>query len=285
MREQVPVDPHALAEASDEGNFHELLPELAYQRLLIVNVVYHGTVGARSGGWVLIDAGIPGSARMILNVVERRFGKGSRPAAIVLTHGHFDHVGALEELVERWEVPVYAHELEHRYLDGSESYPQPDPSVGGGLLSKLSRFYPRGPVDVGKWLEPLPADGSVPFMPGWRWVHTPGHTEGHVSFWRESDRTLITGDAFISTNQESAYAVTVQRPEIHGPPMYFTPDWSSARESVRKLAALAPELVVTGHGPALHGAEVRAALNELASKFDRIAVPEQGKYVDGGQVH
>src|SRR5690606_14203638 len=93
MREQVPVDPHALAEASDEGNFHELLPELAYQRLLIVNVVYHGTVGARSGGWVLIDAGIPGSARMILNVVERRFGKGSRPAAIVLTHGHFDHVG------------------------------------------------------------------------------------------------------------------------------------------------------------------------------------------------
>lgn len=153
------------------------------------------------------------------------------------------------------------------------------------MLSKLSRFYPRGPVDVGKWLEPLPADGSVPFMPGWRWVHTPGHTEGHVSLWRESDRTLITGDAFISTNQESAYAVTVQRPEIHGPPMYFTPDWSSARESVRKLAALAPELVVTGHGPALHGAEVRAALNELASEFDRIAVPEQGKYVDGGQVH
>lgn len=285
MREQVPVDPHALAEASDEGNFHELLPELAYQRLLIVNVVYHGMVGARSGEWVLIDAGIPGSARLILNAVERRFGKGSRPAAIVLTHGHFDHVGALEELAERWEVPVYAHELEHRYLDGSESYPKPDPSVGGGMMSKLSRFYPRGPVDVSEWLESLPADGAVPFMPGWRWVHTPGHTEGHISLWRESDRTLITGDAFISTNQESAYAVTVQRPEIHGPPMYFTPDWTSARESVRELAALAPELVVTGHGPALHGAEVRVALNKLALEFDRIAVPEQGKYVDGGQVH
>lgn len=285
MREQVPVDPHALAEASDEGNFHEILPELAYQRLLIVNVVFYGEVGARSGDWVLIDAGIPGSARMILNAVERRFGKDSRPAAIILTHGHFDHVGALEELAERWDVPVYAHERERPYLDGSNSYLPPDPSVGGGMMSKLSRFYPRGPVDLSKRLESLPADHTVPHMPGWQWIHTPGHTVGHISLWRAADHTLITGDAFISTNQESAYAVTVQRPEIHGPPMYFTPDWVSARESVRRLAALEPRLVVTGHGPALHGPEMRAALDLLARDFDRIAVPEQGEYLDRGRVH
>jgi glyoxylase-like metal-dependent hydrolase (beta-lactamase superfamily II) len=296
MREQVPVDPDARAEVSDEGSLHEATAELAYQRLLIVNVVYHGAadggstrgIGTGSTGtseWVLIDVGIPGSTRLILNAVERRFGKGSRPAAIVMTHGHFDHVGALEELAERWDVPVLVHELELPYLDGSTSYLPPDPSVGGGMMSTLSRFYPRGPVNVGQWLEPLPADGTIPFMPGWRWIHTPGHTAGHISLWHETNRALIAGDAFITTNQESAYAVTMQRPEIHGPPMYFTPDWDSARESVRLLAALEPELVITGHGPALHGSKMREALHTLARDFDRIAVPEKGRYVDDERLH
>lgn len=285
MRKQVPVDPDTLAEVSDDGSLHEATTDLAYQRLLIVNVVYLGVAGAGDGGWVLVDAGVPGSARLILNAVERRFGKESRPAAIVMTHGHFDHVGALEDLAERWRVPVFAHELEIPYLDGTSSYLPPDPSVGGGLMSTLSRFYPRGPVDVGRWLQPLPIDGSIPSMPGWRWIHTPGHTAGHIALWREWDRTLIAGDAFISTNQESAYAVTVQRPEIHGPPMYFTPDWDSARESVRRLAELEPQLVVSGHGPALHGPGMRTALDTLARDFDRIAVPEQGRYVGDERVH
>ncbi len=285
MREQVPVDPETRAEVSDEGSLHEVTADLAYQRLMIVNVVYCGAAGAESGRWVLIDTGVAGTARLILNAVERRFGKDSRPAAIVMTHGHFDHVGALEELARKWDVPVLAHERELPYLDGSTAYPPPDPSVGGGLMSRLSRFYPRGPVNAGEWLLPLPADGTIPDMPGWRWIHTPGHTAGHISLWRESDRVIIAGDAFITTNQESAYAVLVQRPEIHGPPMYFTTDWDSARESVRHLTALEPELVITGHGPALHGAGMREALHTLARDFDRIAVPEKGRYVDGGHVH
>ncbi len=66
----------------------------------------------------------------------------------------------------------------------------------------------------------LPDDGSVPEMGGWRWLHTPGHTPGHMALWREADRTVNAGDAFITTRRESAYAVTVQEPEMHGPPMY-----------------------------------------------------------------
>ena len=116
-------------------------------------------------------------------------------------------------------------------------------------------------------------------MPGWRWIHTPGHTPGHASLWRESDRTIVAGDAFITTRQESAYAVAVQRPELHGPPMYFTTDWEAARESVRRLASLEPELVITGHGRALQGAQMRAALHTLAREFDRLAVPERGRYL------
>lgn len=102
---------------------------------------------------------------------------------------------------------------------------------------------------------------------------------GHVALWRDADRTIIAGDAFITTGQESAFAVALQFPELHGPPMYYTPDWSAARMSVERLAALEPELAVTGHGPAMHGAAMRGALHTLARDFDQIAVPPQGRYV------
>jgi glyoxylase-like metal-dependent hydrolase (beta-lactamase superfamily II) len=197
-----------------------------------------------------------------------------------MTHGHFDHVGVLEDLAAEWDAPVWAHPLEKPYLDGSASYPPPDPSVGGGLMARLSPLYPRAPVNVSGRLHLLPADGSVPPMPGWRWIHTPGHAPGHVSFSRESDRTLVVGDAFVTTAQESVYAAAVQEPEMHGPPMYFTIDWEASRDSVRKLAALEPELVVTGHGRPMKGPEMRAALHKLARDFDEIARPEQGRYVE-----
>jgi glyoxylase-like metal-dependent hydrolase (beta-lactamase superfamily II) len=104
--------------------------------------------------------------------------------------------------------------------------------VGGGIMPWLAQLFPPGPIDVSRWLRVLPNDGSVPGMPGWRWLHTPGHAMGHVSLWRESDRAIVAGDAFITTRMESAYVVTVQKPEMHGPPMYFTPDFESAKRSV-----------------------------------------------------
>jgi glyoxylase-like metal-dependent hydrolase (beta-lactamase superfamily II) len=113
-------------------------------------------------------------------------------------------------------------------------------------------------------------------MPAWRWVATPGHSRGHVSLWREEDRALIVGDAFVTTRQESAYAAITREPEMHGPPAYYTPDWASARESVRRLMSLWPELVVTGHGRAMRGPQMRSALERLASEFDVIAVPKMG---------
>jgi glyoxylase-like metal-dependent hydrolase (beta-lactamase superfamily II) len=116
-------------------------------------------------------------------------------------------------------------------------------------------------------------------MVGWRWIHTPGHTPGHVSYFREADRTLIAGDAFVATRQESATAVLTQRPELHGPPAYYTSDWEAARRSVERLAALEPLRVATGHGPPLQGREMLANLHELARNFDSLAVPSRGRYV------
>ena len=70
-----------------------------------------------------------------------------------------------------------------------------------------------------------------------------------------------------------------QRPELHGPPAYFTPDWSASRRSVERLVALEPARVVTGHGPPLQGGEMLQGLRELARDFDRVAVPRRGRYV------
>lgn len=254
-------------------------PDLAYLRTGIVNLYLYGRPGAPNGSWVLIDAGLPGSAGRIFRAAKEWIGPGATPAAIILTHGHFDHVGALQALIERWDVPVYAHRLELPYLTGRSSYPPPDPTVGGGAMAALSRFYPRGPIDLSPRVQALPEDGSVPGMPEWRWLATPGHTPGHVSLFRESDRTLIAGDAFVTTKQESATAVLTQRPELHGPPAYYTQDWEAARQSVERLAALEPLRVATGHGPPLEGREMLANLHELARNFERLAVPERGRYV------
>jgi glyoxylase-like metal-dependent hydrolase (beta-lactamase superfamily II) len=285
MAEQIPLDQesradHRRLDGDNEEDAHQIAPDLIYKRLAIVNVVYYGRPGAAEGDWVLIDAGLAGTAGMIRRTAEKRFGENAQPAAIIMTHAHFDHAGALEHLVDDWDVPVYAHPLEAPYLDGSTCYPPPDPTVGGGMMAAVSSLYRRSPYNVREHLRPLPHDGSVPAMPGWRWIHTPGHTPGHASLWHESDRTLIVGDAFITTNQESATAVLTQKPEMHGPPMYFTPDWESARQSVDALAALEPELVIAGHGRPMQGEEMRLALRALARNFNEVAVPEQGRYVN-----
>jgi glyoxylase-like metal-dependent hydrolase (beta-lactamase superfamily II) len=284
MAQQIPLPPEASAlepalDAARNDRTHEVVPDVAYRRLGIVNVVFYGPSRAGDRRWALIDAGLPGTRGMIASAAAGRFGAQARPAAIIMTHGHFDHVGALADLAEEWDAPVYAHRLELPYLSGRAAYPPGDPTVGGGLMAALARLYPRGPVDVGARLQALPDDGTVPGMPGWRWIHTPGHSVGHVSLWRATDRTLIVGDAFVTTAQESAYAVAVQRAEMHGPPMYYTVEWDKARGSVQRLAELDPEVVITGHGLPMRGPEMRTALRRLASGFDRVAVPKSGRYL------
>jgi glyoxylase-like metal-dependent hydrolase (beta-lactamase superfamily II) len=230
-------------------------------------------------GWVLVDAALHGSADDVVRAAAERFGNNVSPDAIVLTHGHFDHIGAFPELFETWDVPVYAHPDEVPFLTGQRDYPEPDPTVGNGAMALMSFAYPNKASDFGSRVQPLPADGSVPAMPGWRWIHTPGHTVGHVSLFRDTDRLLIAGDAFVTTQQESLYEVIQQKQGVHGPPAYFTPDWASARQSVERLAALNPAIAATGHGTPMSGEALTSGLSDLVAHFEEVAVPDHGKYV------
>src|SRR5699024_7159388 len=115
------------------------------------------------------------------------------------------------------------------------------------MLAKISAIYPNEPINIVPYLKPLPKDGSVPEMPDWKWIHTPGHSPGHVSFFREGDSFLIAGDAFISVRQDSFYKVLMQDAEINGPQRYLTNDWDFAWESVKKLEAFITKIEITDH--------------------------------------
>jgi glyoxylase-like metal-dependent hydrolase (beta-lactamase superfamily II) len=255
----------------------EILPDLFCCTVQIVNICFVGDPDEKE--FVLVDAGMPGSAKKIISVAEDRFGTNCRPKSIILTHGHFDHVGAVIELVKHWEIPVYAHELELPFLTGKKRYPEPDPTVEGGLVAKMSPLFPNEPINLGNHVQSLPSDGKVPAMPGFRWIHTPGHSPGHVSFFREEDRALIAGDAFVTVKQDSLYKVFTQDQEINGPPRYFTTDWAAAWESVKKLQKLKPSVAITGHGLPMQGDLLRGGLQKLVSEFDRVAIPDYGRFV------
>ena len=262
-----------------EHAIEELRSDVARLRIAFVNVYFVGPPRPDTP-WALVDAGLSLGAAQILEVAAQRFGREARPSAIVLTHGHFDHIGGLEALCRVWDVPVYAHTLELPFLDGRSDYPPPDPSVGGGLMARLSPLFPERGIDIADRVRPLPSNGDVPGMPGWRWIHTPGHSPGHVSLFRAEDRTLIAGDAVTTTRQESVFSVLTQHQELNGPPAYFTIDWDQARQSVATIASLKPDLLATGHGEPMRGVSIAGPLAALARDFDHRARPRKGRYVN-----
>lgn len=216
----------------------EVTPDILLLQFTIVTACLVGS--PQSKEYVLVDTGLENSADFIRQAAAKRFGKDSRPQAIILTHGHFDHVGSVKKLASLWDVPVYAHQLEMPYITGQKDYPVGDPSVSSGMVAKMSPTFPHTSIDLGMHALALPPDGKVPGMPGWQWIHTPGHTEGHVSLFRARDRVLLAGDAFATVKQESLFSVVTQNEQISGPPAYLTTDWQAAQNSVKHLRDLAP---------------------------------------------
>ncbi|TXM99038.1 MBL fold metallo-hydrolase [Methylobacterium sp. WL64] len=241
---------------------------------IALGVVNAYCVSEPGGRWFLVDTGFPGQAQQLRRALSE-LDLRSRPEHILLTHAHFDHAGSARTLARAWGVPVYVHPLDIAYTRGRD-YPKLDPTVGGAL-AMVTRLH-RGPsaAQVGEAATPLPEDGIVPGFAGWRWLHTPGHTPGHVSLWREGDRTLIAGDACVTTDSDSFTALVTRTQRVCRPGAPTTYDWGAALKSVEVLASLHPRCLACGHGEPIVGPAAVQGLERLARTFQ---APGCGRYV------
>jgi len=226
-----------------------------------------------AGSWSLIDTAWPHSGHEIRAAAERLFGSGTRPASILLTHVHPDHSGSALELARMWEVAVHVHPDEMPLVGGGYR-PEYSNPLDRWLIVPCMRVLPARRVEhaisesgLTGVAQPLDPAGPVPGLPDWDCIPTPGHTPGHVAFFREADRVLVTGDAVLTVNLNSAWALLRRKPEVSGPPYISTWSWPAAKASVATLAELAPQVLAPGHGTPMADAATAPALRDLAERL------------------
>lgn len=248
----------------------QITPGVHWLRISIANVYFVRS----ASGWSLIDTAIPGRAGTIRAAADSLFGAGAKPDAILLTHGHYDHSGSACDLARLWNLPLYVHRSEMPFIDGKITYPLPDPSVGG-FMALLSRVFPVRKIDLQGLQRELEDGKPLPGLPDWEPIHTPGHSPGHLAFFRPSDRVLIAGDACTTVNLDSFRDLIANRQKLSRPPAPFTCDWTAAKNSVIALAALDPRIVACGHGTPLTAPDTPAKLRDFARNFP---IPAHGRY-------
>jgi glyoxylase-like metal-dependent hydrolase (beta-lactamase superfamily II) len=187
-------------------------------------------------GDVLVDAGLRIDRGRILKQLE-----GRRISAHTLTHAHLDHYGSSDQICQRLGIPMWCG------ADDAEAVEKGKMVSKGGRLVPGPRAHP-----IARQLR----EGDE--VAGFTVLHTPGHSPGHVSYWRESDRTLICGDVMWGYNP------FLMRGPIREPFGLLSPDPALNRESARRVAELEPALVCFGHGPPLRDpAKLAAAVAKL----------------------
>jgi glyoxylase-like metal-dependent hydrolase (beta-lactamase superfamily II) len=225
-----------------------------------------------ANAWVLVDAGWESDLPRIEKAAAELVGRDAAPAAIVLTHDHPDHAGAARALAERWSCRVFVHPAESAIAGGSFAamwrHAGPlDRYVILPAISALGRRRRDAMLErnsLAPVMEVLEPDGEIPYLPGWRWVHTPGHTPGHVSFFRADDGVLLSGDALVTLQVNTLAGIVRGRQGLSGPPWYTTADPVAGRASLRTLAALDPRVLAGGHGRPLTGPGTADALHRFA---------------------
>lgn len=136
---------------------------------------------------LIVDPGA--RADLIIKEIEKN---KINPTAILLTHGHLDHVGAIPELIKQYQnIPIYLCKQDSSHL-GKGSYDfQYDDFAQSGMEWFVEKML--------KPNEDLPqasnyfTDGEILFS-DWKVIHTPGHTEGSCCFYNEKEKVLLSGD-------------------------------------------------------------------------------------------
>jgi glyoxylase-like metal-dependent hydrolase (beta-lactamase superfamily II) len=198
-------------------------------------------------GDVLVDAGTRHARRRILRQLA-----GRSLAAHALTHAHPDHQGSSHAVCSALGIPLWCGELD---ADAASSGRVMERQPRHPVNWVIGRVFPGPGHPVARRLR----EGDE--VASFRVLDVPGHSAGHVAFWRESDRVLICGDVF--TNIDTLTGI----PGLHEPKPYFTPDPARNRESMRRLAVLEPALVCFGHGrPLRDPAKLRSFVETLFSR-------------------
>jgi glyoxylase-like metal-dependent hydrolase (beta-lactamase superfamily II) len=206
-----------------------------------------------SGGPLVFDCGYPWQVPTLFHSLAALGCPVQKLAAVAVTHDDFDHTGGLAELVTASSAAVIAHRLEVESLESRFWREMPRrPNAASFVLRAVTGVAyaarPKQPVTVTR-----PVEDGAEIGDGWIAVHTPGHTPGHLAFWRPSSRVLIAGDALGS----------IMRGEIRCAGDNYSVDGAEIVRSVRKLAALQPDTICFGHGPEIIGGAA-VALDRLA---------------------
>jgi deazaflavin-dependent oxidoreductase (nitroreductase family) len=221
-----------------------------------------------------VDAGWSGDQARIASPAVELCGSGDLPSLILLTHVHPDHAGSARALARAWAARVLVHPAELPIAHGDFAAMAASagpldrwvvlPLMRAAGQRRRDALIARSSLgDVASGVEP---DGAIAGLPDWRWIHSPGHTPGHVSLFRAQDRVLLSGDALLTVRVNSPSGVLLGSPGLSGPPRYTTWSWPRAIESIAGLAALEPRVVGPGHGLPAAGRDTPALVADFAGR-------------------
>jgi glyoxylase-like metal-dependent hydrolase (beta-lactamase superfamily II) len=196
-------------------------------------------------GDVLVDSRSRHAAGTVLRELE-----GATVRSHALTHAHGDHQGSSHEICETLGIPLLCGDRDADAVEDGKIRERMPPHP---VAKTYATLFAGPPHPVARRL--LEGDEVA----GFTVLDVPGHSAGHIAFWRESDRVLICGDVFNNMH------VLTGLPGLHEPPSFLSSDPARNRESMRRLAGLEPALVCFGHGrPLRDPRKLRAFVERLA---------------------
>ena len=216
---------------------------------LIPNIVANPYLIVDPDGLTLIDTGLPGSQKKILNYISGLSRSPSDLKRIIITHADMDHTGSLSALKKASGARVYASAVESEAMSKGRPSRQIKPKnfFRRLLMGVVSRFMKATPLRADEIL----SEGQVlPVLGGLHVLETPGHTAGHISLFSPSTGILFTGDSIVARGEGLVRSLQP-----------LTWDEAKADELARKQAALGACIVCSGHGP---------VVMDAASKFPKI---------------
>ena len=192
-----------------------------------IAVLPRNGVNAYLLGDVIDDAGYAPNGKKVVKALQ-----GRAVAAHAVTHAHPDHIGGSAHVCRALDVPFWC--------------PAGDAAAARAGMSVPAESRIRPLLERGSGFEPLEVARELregDDVAGFTVLDVPGHSPGHVAFWRGSDRTLVAGDVLFNLSLKTL------RPGLREPPGPFTVDPARNRESIRRLAELEPAVACFGHGP------------------------------------